>query len=343
MNPITEPLDEAAVRTEPRSRCRLCGGTGALLYEGLADRQYRAPGTWNIRRCQQAECGLLWLDPAPLEPELSKFYASYYTHDLAGAEEGRLSFAARLRWFVKFGRPAGGAATPGPALRALSRATGFVFPPLIAAAGAKGGRLLDVGCGRGDLVQAAQELGWDAEGLDSDPVAVASARHRGWRISLGSIAGQQYPADHFDVIVMSHVIEHLADPVAVLEQCHRILKPGGRLVLATPNVESQFHRKFGRAWLHLDPPRHLFLFARKSLHALVRRAGFERPAESCSVLGAPNAYECSELIARHGNIAEARRLHPGIFVLGSLMMLLELARVKSGRFVGEELRLVVAK
>jgi 2-polyprenyl-3-methyl-5-hydroxy-6-metoxy-1,4-benzoquinol methylase len=73
---------------------------------------------------------------------------------------------------------------------------------------------------------------------------------------------------------MSHVLEHLHDPSAALAKCRRALAPGGHLWIATPNLESAGHELFGRDRLHLDPPRHLVLFARDTLDRLLTRCGF---------------------------------------------------------------------
>ncbi len=326
-----------------RTTCYLCNQPGIQVYRELSDRLYDVPGTWNLRRCS-GQCGLWWLDPCPREADLDKLYAAYYTHEEATASE-RLGFSDRLRSFVKFGYD-GGAADNGrwfaPVLQLLSRFTGFAFPPLISHLPPGPGRLLDVGCGNGDLLRAAQERGWEAEGLDFDPVAVEVGRARGLQVKSGTLASQHYETDAFDAIVMSHVIEHVADPIALLEECHRILKPGGRLLLATPNVDSQFHRRFGKHWFHLDPPRHLFLFGPHALKQAFTRAGFSKPPRCFTVLGVPQVYGASQLIQQRGQVApsEARG---AINALASVMMLGELIRIKTGHLVGEELRLVGEK
>jgi len=70
----------AEILTRPQLACSLCGGPGSVLHSGLTDRQSSAPGVWSIRQCIDPQCGLMWLDPAPLEQELHKAYESYYTH-----------------------------------------------------------------------------------------------------------------------------------------------------------------------------------------------------------------------------------------------------------------------
>jgi 2-polyprenyl-3-methyl-5-hydroxy-6-metoxy-1,4-benzoquinol methylase len=279
---------------------------------------------------------------------LGKLYESYYTHEGAPKHaRGEASLAARLRWLVKFGhlpRRGGERRGTGLVLKALQRLTSFIFPPLIADLPAdNAGRLLDVGCGDGDLIRAAQERGWNAEGVDFDPAGVELARSRGLNVHLGSLASQGYDAEQFDAIVMSHVVEHLADPISVLQECHRILKPGGRLVLATPNADSQFHREFRKHWVHLDPPRHLYVFEVNTLTEVVRRSGFNNSLKCFTVLGAPFAYGASQLIGRNGRFTARSGATAGINLRAFLMMLAELANLKAGRPLGEELRLVVNK
>jgi SAM-dependent methyltransferase len=146
-----------------------------------------------------------------------------------------------------------------------------------------GGNLLDVGCGKGDLLVRLLRQGWMAEGLEVDAEAVSNARmnHR-LNIHLGALEDQRFPNNMFDAITMNHVIEHVHDPIALIRECLRVLKPGGRLVLATPNSQSLGYKKFGRFWSHLDPPRHLYLFKKKNLKECVSMAGFRSVNSFCA-------------------------------------------------------------
>jgi 2-polyprenyl-3-methyl-5-hydroxy-6-metoxy-1,4-benzoquinol methylase len=140
-----------------------------------------------------------------------------------------------------------------------------------------GGRLLDVGAATGAAVARMSALGWDAEGLDPDPEASAVAERAGIKVTRGTLADLD-DADHaeaFDAVTLSHVIEHLHDPAGELARIHRLLKPGGLLWIATPNLEALGHRRFGPDWVGLDPPRHLVLFTTGTLAGLLRRTGFE--------------------------------------------------------------------
>src|SRR6202043_1801368 len=83
----------------------------------------------------------------------------------------------------------------------------------------------------------------------------------------------------FDVVAASHVIEHVSDPVRFLADCAQLLKPGGRVIVRTPNADSIGHSLFGRSWRGLEPPRLLLVFTRPSLIACGGKAGLK--AESC--------------------------------------------------------------
>ena len=112
-------------------------------------------------------------------------------------------------------------------------------------------------------------------GIEPDADSAAAARANGIPAEQGMLDDAPYAPESFDAITLSHVIEHLHDPVASLAACHRLLKPGGMLWAATPNIDSPGRHRFGRDWLGLDPPRHLVIFTRRGLDLAVRRAGFE--------------------------------------------------------------------
>jgi SAM-dependent methyltransferase len=134
--------------------------------------------------------------------------------------------------------------------------------------------LLDVGCGDGLLLQNLRALGWDVEGVEPDATAAEAARARGITVFNGSIEDARLPAQKFAAVTMSHVIEHLPDPARTLAEVRRVLRPGGQLVVMTPNASSILHRVFGRDWFPLDPPRHLLLHSPTSLNRLLDQAGF---------------------------------------------------------------------
>ncbi len=267
--------------------CPVCGSADrALLHGELTDRVFRvAPGKWSLYRCLM--CRSAWLDPRPTPESLGMAYASYYTHDasdhpvvrrlgplrtlLHDALNGYMNYRyglsrkpaiSRGRWLIPL----------LPSLRAAADTDcrHMPRPPN------DGGLLLDVGCGNGRFLKLASEMGWVVEGIDLDPIAVETARTLGFSVRCGTIEVLNDASERYDVITLSHVIEHVYDPLGLLRDLCRLLKPGGVLWLETPNLNSLGHARFGPAWRGLEPPRHLVLLNPESLTDLIKRAGFSK-------------------------------------------------------------------
>lgn len=135
--------------------------------------------------------------------------------------------------------------------------------------------LLDVGCGSGTGVQDLVDAGVEVWGVDIDERAVELARARGIRAIYGDFASADLPESYFDAVRMWHSIEHLSDPIRALSKARRLLRPGGVLIVGTPDITSLTSRMFGPRWYHLDPPRHLVVFSLSGLIRAVKEVGFE--------------------------------------------------------------------
>ena len=236
-----------------------------------------------MHRCQ--ECGSHYLDPRPDPATIHLAYARYFTHAAprsaarreppGGLATLRRSLANGYRnW--RYGTEARPATFLGiwvaflvPSLRRNADA-GMRFLPRASA----GRRLLDVGAGSGDYLLRARSAGWDVVGVEPDAAAVATARRAGLDVRQGGIEALSDPPASIDVITMNHVIEHVHDPRAVLNEAFRLLRSGGVLYVETPNINSYGHERFGRHWHALDPPRHLVLFGWESLDRLLEETGF---------------------------------------------------------------------
>jgi 2-polyprenyl-3-methyl-5-hydroxy-6-metoxy-1,4-benzoquinol methylase len=169
------------------------------------------------------------------------------------------------------------------------------------------GQLLDVGCGGGHFLARMRSLGWRVRGVEPDAEAVRVARdHFDLNVYHGVLADAHFPANEFDAITMNHVIEHVDDPIGLLQECQRVLKAGGRLVVVTPNASSLGRNRFGRAWRGWEPPRHLFLFAPDTLRACIERAGLNIETLRTTARLAPVIWEASTKIRHKQLTGQAR-------------------------------------
>jgi O-antigen biosynthesis protein len=144
------------------------------------------------------------------------------------------------------------------------------------------GRVLDVGCSTGYLAERLQERGWTVVGLDMDERSAELARRFCSDVLVGDVETMELPFEpaSFDAIVCGDVIEHLRDPQAFLARLRPLLRPGGRLVLSTPNIANWARRVgllFGRfrytEWGILDRT-HTYFFTRKTLRECLESAGY---------------------------------------------------------------------
>jgi SAM-dependent methyltransferase len=131
-----------------------------------------------------------------------------------------------------------------------------------------------VGCGEGRTVVLAQQLGWDAMGIEIDPTAVRAAQKTGLNILEGDYNQLTKYEKQFDCIMCSHVLEHVHEPRDFLKKLQSALKPGGVLLLTLPNSLSALRRHFGANWRGLEAPRHLCIPSEPTLIQILKSAGF---------------------------------------------------------------------
>lgn len=139
---------------------------------------------------------------------------------------------------------------------------------------ADGRRLLDIGAYIGVFVEVAVAAGWKACGLEPSHWAAAIAQERGLPVIAGTLDAPELQGQHFDVITMWDVIEHLGDPLSELTRARRLLIPGGTVAVHTMDIDSLTARLMGRRWPWLMDM-HVHYFSRETLGRLLDRAGFE--------------------------------------------------------------------
>ena len=202
-------------------------------------------GLYELQRCEV--CGLVWDAPMPGEAELAAAYSqAYYSSTEAKFNpliEAWTRYSGRRR------------------AQALLRKHGR---------GAAGLRVLDVGCGRGVLLQGFRKLGADALGIERGGAGFEEIEG----IEALSLDDLLASGRTFDVIVIWHVLEHLPDPQESLAKLRQLLARDGSLFVEVPNFGSLQAGLFGARWFHLDLPRHLFHFTPDTLAATLREAGF---------------------------------------------------------------------
>ena len=138
------------------------------------------------------------------------------------------------------------------------------------------GRILDIGCARGLFLSLMREEGWKTFGLELNDNTAHHARNViGLDVKSGNLSDAHFGVQSFDVITIWHVLEHLSDPILTINECNRILKKGGKLVIAVPNADSLQAKISGRFWFHLDVPYHLYHFNVRNLCLLLERFSFK--------------------------------------------------------------------
>jgi 2-polyprenyl-3-methyl-5-hydroxy-6-metoxy-1,4-benzoquinol methylase len=232
--------------------CTLCGSQQWTLYGRIPDLLLnRRNVVSQLVQCKA--CGLVYQNPRPTLEAIGIHYPSEdyepYTDQMATHQPWL------LRQVMAYGM--------GKRRRFVTRYC-------------QGGRLLDLGCSVGTFLTGMQHLdNWELFGVEINPDVAQIARQRyTLNVFTGTLEEAAYPDDHFDVVTMWDVLEHLHDPVGTLQEINRILKPGGIVVIRVPNLASLDARLFGNAWAGLDAPRHLYVFTPKTLAVALEKAGF---------------------------------------------------------------------
>ncbi|MCF6282868.1 MAG: class I SAM-dependent methyltransferase [Candidatus Polarisedimenticolaceae bacterium] len=260
-------MDDAV--SNQRSICPICGGEGWYAYTG-SDLLMGLPGQFSYDTC--CHCGAAYQVPMPSLEQITSFYPDEYAPYKTSKVKVRNPIEQSvLRACYGYQHLNGGAPNWLGSIAGLFAYRDLV--PYIAQ-----GRMLDVGCGGGKFLRSMQTLGWQAQGVEFNPSAVATCRAAGLEVSQGELSDANLPDNHFDLITARHVIEHIADPQPLLAEIFRLLKPGGLMLLRTPNSEALGRRWFGTNWYADDIPRHLILFSGQNLTLLAEQHGFKRQA-----------------------------------------------------------------
>jgi len=232
------------------ARCPVCEIDSPDRILELRDRLCGLEGDFRLSRC--SICGTGYLNPRPDREEIRRYYPSEYE---------------------AYVRPVVGRVRD---IRTMLARYGLVRRCHAVMRLRRRGDLLDIGCAMGEFASAvARRPGWTAFGIEMDSAAAQEARDRyGVTVIDASVEDVVLPESTLDVVTMWDVIEHMHDPGAVLDRVFSWLRPGGWLLIRTPNAASLQARLFGQYWAGYDAPRHLSVFRSDSLVKLLQDRGF---------------------------------------------------------------------
>lgn len=345
------------INTESVRNCPLCGSIGKPFYESIRDHVFATSGQWSLVQCSEVHCELLWLSPRPTIQDLHKAYKTYYTHNttIKNVSWLRLLLSKLHRNFIKsyiecrFGYIHASTIRKfimGAAVRLLpSGADAYAINGMFLPGTNTAQRLIEVGCGNGSMLSLMRDLGWEVNGLEFDPACKQLVEMHGIPCHIGDLRDQHYPDDTFDAIYTGNVIEHLIDPYNFVAECARVLKPGGRFVLLTPNSAGFGHAYYKSDWRGLEPPRHLSLFNLKNISKLLLDNGFKIEIIRTTNRGAWYIFGMSKAI-RKARLHVSQALDSGV----RLLSISGLIRQLFGRLIqvifpagGEEIVVVAVK
>jgi 2-polyprenyl-3-methyl-5-hydroxy-6-metoxy-1,4-benzoquinol methylase len=249
--------------------CDLCGSSQTTGYLRIAPYQFKGDPHYILVKC--SSCQLVFLNPRPGPRLIGQYYGSdYYAH--AGMNNRKPNLKARIR--NRFLDGLGGYSRSSLSGRLIHSFVPRGVVDVIIPSQQRG-RLLDVGCGDGERVDWYQKRGFEAYGVEVSERAVASARNVGLNVRQGTLTDACYPDSSFDVVLMAHVLEHTHSPGTYLREAYRLLKPGGMLAVAVPNIESHSADVFKACWRLLMPPIHLYHFSVQTLSRFLSESGFK--------------------------------------------------------------------
>lgn len=232
--------------------CRLCGLPLSGISTSAIDLRFGIPGSYGITQCKN--CSLYQLESNLTEQTLTELYTKYYNFS-----ETTDKWYSKIRgtFFSFFGK------------------LWTVIDSDVSFNRQKGsGRLLDIGCNEGRNIIYYRNNGFEAEGLEVNPVAAEAARKLNIRVHVGTIEAF-IPAAPYDVIVLSNVLEHATTPSDMLEAVNRLLTPNGTIWISCPNVESCQRYLFKQFWINWHVPFHIVHFSEKTLRRFLEIAKFE--------------------------------------------------------------------
>lgn len=240
------------------------------------------PDTWNIYDCPA--CKSIFVNPRPAEESLPALYHDYLTHNPIDKENVFVNeslFWQLVRGYLN--------KSLDISFNIKSLNLGYILfsliPPLRYKLDRFGrnltknnfikkGKLLDLGCGAGEFLHVAQQMGFDSFGCDFDPIIIEQCKSRNLNVRLGGLDSYSIH-ETFDIITMNQVIEHVINPQQTIKDCFNKLNNNGCLWIGTPNSQASGSKVFKESWAGLHPPYHLCIPSQSELVRWFNEAGFQ--------------------------------------------------------------------
>jgi 2-polyprenyl-3-methyl-5-hydroxy-6-metoxy-1,4-benzoquinol methylase len=256
--------------------CPLCKNIRTVFLMKNIDRQKIAEGDFSLFRCQQ--CCVAFIYPIPSPAEISGFYPNDYYAYIEQPQTHRMlsQWTHRIReltkneiYYRKFGYPRRFPFSVIAYLLSYAKAQFEDVPRFV-----PNGKLLDIGCGRGDYLVEMKKIGWNIFGVETGYAGVLTAQKKGVDVFHGSIVDAPFSGKMFDFIRMEDVLEHLPNPLETMIILHNLLKDNGKVRITVPNLDSFTFKLFGTYWFPLETPRHLYMYSPRAIRNLMEFTGF---------------------------------------------------------------------
>jgi 2-polyprenyl-3-methyl-5-hydroxy-6-metoxy-1,4-benzoquinol methylase len=228
--------------------CCVCASQKCVDFISVYDDRYGYPGNFLVVQC--LSCGHKQLQAEFTSENLTELYTQYYPRSTFELEQYQPHQESHGFWAWLNGE----------------YCSAFRWVP-------KNVRVLDIGCGFGESLGYHQARGCDVYGVEADANIRRVAEKYSYKVHVGLFDANLYELDYFDYVTADQVVEHITEPAKILSDIARILKPGGKVILSTPNSNSWGAKLFGRRWINWHAPYHLQHFSQQSFQLAAEKAG----------------------------------------------------------------------
>ena len=251
--------------------CPVCGEAAYVVFRDLYDDRYGYPDAFTLYEC--SACGHMHIPTNFTPDDLGRLYTQYYPRgnfDLDNFQPEREK-RGLVAWLNG------------------ERGSAFRWVP-------RNVRVLDIGCGIGATLAYHRNRGCEAIGMEADSNVQPIAKRYGLDIRQGIFDGTQFESGYFDYVTLDQVAEHVTDPRALMRGVARVLKPGGRVIITTPNPKSLPARIFGRKWLNWHTPYHIQFYTNRSLRKVAEDAGLRLESTRTTTASAWQFYQWHHVV-----------------------------------------------